>query len=535
MGRYLSKGNRWVTSQAVAAIESGDSEELVEAGLLHPSNLEAEEASIDLLKDGLHPLVHGLVRLTDGPGGVARYASYYDILMTNPWGYGTIHTIARGLARLPLKLYKLQLDAETEGSVNEVIQPNRKNIGGRIAWALRYPNGAGEFVDSAPYRQSLWYGTVINKLIHGNALWEIKRNAANEILGFKMHPWEFVEMDEDRYIYRIHKAEYSATGFDFSRLVSRDQEPPEKILTPDQVVHYGLWEGGRRPLNPSPVRALHTTVALYDAVSRHMVSFFNNGARVSGHLRVEPTTGAKAREVIRQEILKLYSGPQSAGKVLISSGDWQAFHREPQFDGIVNLTKFSRDEIFVTYGVPPPVMGVIDRAIMSNAREMRDQYVRDLIGPHAEFLAGAFESQVVDRYMTLRNENVVAQFDVDEQLRPDLWKRATVFRELLLAYTPNELRRIERNPRLLGEADPNNYGETLRIPLNESPMNNIPDYNLRDELNVRRMELEEQRFEHEKENPAPAPAPNGQGPSNEDGGEEDQPSDDNQEGNNDED
>jgi len=484
-------------------------ESLVEAGLLHPDMLNL--AGWDLISDGMPP--RGYVRLTDGPGGTARWASYYDVLMTNPWGFGTVHTIARGLARLPLKLYETDLEDRTEPGTNQnIIHPNRaKGIAGKIAYALRYPDNAGTIKGAAPSRRALWYGTVLNKLIHGNALWEIVRDDARNIIGFKLHPMETVDVDEDELIYNIHKPQYNFTVFNLNNLNRGEGVVPDKVLTADKVCHFGLWEGGRRPLNPSPVRALHTTVALYDAVSRHMVGFFNNGARVSGHLKVEPQTGAKAIEAIRQEILKLYQGPQSAGKVLISSGEWQAFHREPQFDGIVNLIKFSRDEIFVVYGVPPPVMGVIERAIMANAREMRDQYVRDLLGPHAEFLAGDFEAQVIDRENAARSKNIIAFFDTDEQLRPDLWKRAAVFRNLLLAYTPEELRGIERQPALPEESDPRGYSRTIQRPLNESALNNMPDYVLRDELNRRRFELEVERQEHDIEvdnRPEPeAPAP----------------------------
>jgi HK97 family phage portal protein len=508
--RYLSADGRWVALEDEVP-HMPSSESLVDEGLLHPEMLGM--ASSDLLAGtGTWPL-GGYVRLTDGPGGQARFASYYDVLMTNPWGYGTIHTIARGLARLPLKLYAADLEDKTEPGTNiTIVHPNRNKggVAGKIAWALRYPDAGGIIKDAAPSRRALWYGTVVNKLVHGNGIWEIIRDDGGSIIGFKLHPMEYVDVDEGKMIYNIHPPHYNQTTFDFSGL-NRDQVQPEKVLTADKVCHFGLWESGRRPLNPSPVRALHTTVALYDAVSRHMVGFFNNGARVSGHLKVEPGLHPNAVETIRQEILKLYQGPQSAGKVLISSGEWQAFHREPQFDGIVNLIKFSRDEIFVVYGVPPPVMGVIERAIMANAREMRDQYVRDLIGPHAEFLAGDFEAQVIDREDAARQKNIVAYFDVDEQLRPDLWKRAAVFRNLLLAYTPEELRGIERQPPLPTEADPRGYSRTIQRPLNETALNNMPDYVLRDELNRRRFELEEERQAHDIEvdnRPEPeAPAP----------------------------
>src|SRR5690606_41439521 len=117
-------------------------------GLLHPealsmANLFASESP--LLEYGLNP--GALVRLTDGPGGVPRYATYYDVMMCNPWGHGTLHTIARGLARLPLRPYKERPDAEP-GSVAAAIHADRKGgVAGQSACGLRYPRvlrGAGQ-------------------------------------------------------------------------------------------------------------------------------------------------------------------------------------------------------------------------------------------------------------------------------------------------------------------------------------------------------------------------------------------------------
>src|SRR5690606_16356418 len=108
--------------------------------------------------------------------------------------------------------------------------------------------------------------------------------------------------------------------------------------------------------------------------------------------------------------------------------------------------------------------------------------------------AADFESQVLDPIDSIREQNVFAEFDLDDQLRPDLWKRAASFRNILLAYTPEELRRIERQPELSPEADPHGYSKTIQRPLNESPLNNMPNYVERDALQERRVELEEKRL-----------------------------------------
>lgn len=499
--RYLESSGRWVSTESPTAVVADDSDasaRLVNQGLLHPSHLDATADSF-LLKEGIAGPMSAYVRLTDGPGGQARWASYYDVLMSNPWGHGTIHTIARGLGRLPLKLYEpVHSDDVDPGTVAQIITPNRKTPEGRIVWALRYPNTlpdrSGKTANSPISRKALLYGTVVSKLIHANALWEKRRGADGEIVGFSYIPNEQISMNERALTYTISEPH-------FVGILGEQSPETERTLTADKVCHFGLWETGRRPWTPSPVRALHASIALYDAVSRHMSSFFQNGARVSGHLKLPEGKGANQQSIThaREEIKKLFSGSDNAGRVLITEADWQQMHREPEFDGIVSLMKFSRDEIFVTYGVPPPVMGVMDRAIMSNVREMRDQYVKDLIGPHAEFLAADFEAQVIDFEPGLRDKQIFAEFDLDEQLRPDVWTRAAAHRNMLLVRTPNEVRRMERLQQLTGDANPDGYADTIQRPLNESPITNLPDYNKRDEVLERRLDLEYIRFEQESQ------------------------------------
>lgn len=500
--RYLETSGRWVSTEAPAITASASTADtttaLVERGLLHPTYAEQGALAGDwLLKQGIAGPMSSYVRLTDGPGGQPRWASYADVLLSNPWGFATIHTIARGLGRLPLKIYEPDLNDDTEpGTVAHIINPNRKDPAGRIAWALRYPNQLPKPVNSPMSRKALLYSTVVSKLIHGNSLWEKRLDDNGQLAGFKFIPNEQISMDEEALVYTISEPQYGSINVG----LGGNKGDGEYTLTPDKVVHFGLWETGRRPWTPSPVTALHSSIALYDAVTRHMVSFFSNGARVSGHLKLPEgkSNNQRARDAAREEIRKLYSGADNAGRVLVTEADWQQMHREPEFDGIVNLMKFAREEIFAVYGVPPPVMGVLDRAIMSNVEGMRDQYVRDLIGPHAEFLAADFEAQVIDVSPTLRERQVFAEFDVDEQLRPDLWKRAENFRSLLLAYTPNELRQIERQQKLTGAANPNGYADTVQRPLNESPLNNLPDY-------IERDRILRERFEFDKKTATQAP------------------------------
>ncbi|MGH9248310.1 MAG: phage portal protein [Acidimicrobiales bacterium] len=415
--------------------------------LLHKDNTTAVAGGLffDPAVYGLEVLGGGdLIRLTDGPGGQPRYVSYGTIYRANPWLWAVVNTIARGVARLPLKLYR------DMGETRERVLPGKTSAAARLAWALRYP-GFKEAVS----RRSLWYATVVDRLVRGNGLWQVHRDR-DGVVGFQRHPWRWVVLDEDLMVYRVRIP------------AGRGGTTGEIRLLPEDVTHYGLWAGDDGPVNTSPIGSLKKTIALYDAVERHLTSFFEKGARPSGHLEVDKNTGDSAIKRIREELQNLYGAADNAGRVLVTSGKWTQITESPDNSKVIELAKQSREEICAAYGVPPPLVGILDRAIMSNVRELRDHYVRDTVGPHSELAEGDFEAQVIDRDPRLTG--VFAEFDLAAQLRPDVEARAKAYRDMRFVYSLNELRRRENLPPV-DHPD----ADVPWIPLNEAPIDQRPE------------------------------------------------------------
>lgn len=388
----------------------------------------------DLLSDGI-PVGNGGIELTDGPGGEKRFVTYRTVYETNPWLYACVDLISRNLSRMDLKLFE---DAD-KNNVNEPILPFSKGTPGRpsaktrLARALRYPG-----TDEVPVnRRQLWHDTVVDRLVEGNALW-VKRQNKDGLLGFDWMKVTDLTLDDKNRVYK-------------------PKNGGEPLLQQD-LLHFG--RPGAWGWRLSPIKSLKATIALYDAVERHLTAFFDNGARPSGHLKVDRTTGKAARDLIKQELTNLYAHPENAGRVMVTSGEWQSMAEAPDQSAVIDLIKLSREEIATTYGVPPPMVGILDRAIMANVQELRNFYVRDLVGPWAEKLEGDFEAQVID--VDPRLEGAIAKFDLDSQLRADLEARAATFRDQLLVYGVDELRIKEGlEPTGLPEA------QAPRMPINE--------------------------------------------------------------------
>jgi phage portal protein BeeE len=65
---------------------------------------------------------------------------------------------------------------------------------------------------------------------------------------------------------------------------------------------------------------------------------------------------------------------------MVTSAEWQALSADPQASNIVELAKLSREEIAAAFQVPPPILGILERAIRANVTELRSQFLRDVVG-----------------------------------------------------------------------------------------------------------------------------------------------------------
>jgi hypothetical protein len=77
----------------------------------------------------------------------------------------------------------------------------------------------------------------------------------------------------------------------------------------------------------------------------------------------------------------------------------------------------SREEVAAAYTIPPPVLGILDRAIKSNVETLRSQYIRDSLGPLATDIAEDIDAQLT--FQTPGWAPLCVRFMFEEQLQPD--------------------------------------------------------------------------------------------------------------------
>jgi HK97 family phage portal protein len=334
------------------------------------------------------------VSLVPLPGGILQTATYSAIFRQNPWVWACVMKLARGLMRLPLKTYVFGADGERERVRGNT--PGGPNGANQLDRLLKRPN-----TDLSG--GSMRFATAIDELIYGNALWTIELDESRRVSALWHAPWRRVTVVPGE---NVPVLKYTVSG---TRGKSRD-------YAPEEVIHFGRGSDPDSPIGISPLEPLARDLGIMDAVARQILAFFGNQARPSGNLKVDGKPSDEVMRFMREQILEMYGAPENAGKVLVTTGDFQPTSTTPEHAKVIEVTKVSREAACAVYDVPPPVIGILEYGVKANVQEMREQFYRDSLGPRASAHEEDLASQLIPRQSSWSRAFV--EFDMGEVLRP---------------------------------------------------------------------------------------------------------------------
>jgi HK97 family phage portal protein len=256
--------------------------------------------------------------------------------------------------------------------------------------------------------------------VHGNGLNGIEQGARNAI---RFEPFDYRAAEP------IKVFEKYISGW------SIVEDGQERTVPADTMLHCAWWSP-LGPLGVSPLQQLGVTLGIEDAAQRYQRSIFKNGARPPSAITAdEAFLGLKSEErtalmaQLREDIAEVYGGPDNGGKpALLPPGlDWKPVGHSAVEAALIDQRKVAREEVCAVYQIPPPFLGILDRATFSNINILREVAYTDGLGPPLVLIEQTINAQVVRSL--LREDDVFVEFDFAGVLRGDRLKEMQALRE----------------------------------------------------------------------------------------------------------
>ena len=148
---------------------------------------------------------------------------------------------------------------------------------------------------------------------------------------------------------------------------------------------------------------------------------------------------------------------------------------------LIETRKATREEAAATYGIPAPMIGILDHATYSNISELRRSFYVDTVAPYCTLIEETEQAQLIEPVATWAREGVFTEFELAEILKPDPLAEAQSIMLLTSSGTTstNDNRKLKRLDPVGDPADPANPYNRPRVPANlldpEMPADPAPD------------------------------------------------------------
>ena len=183
----------------------------------------------------------------------------------------------------------------------------------------------------------------------------------------------------------------------------------------------------------APMDALRLTVDADYAARVHNKTQMSNRGRIEGIVQYDETvTDPDKIRDFREAFDSAFGGGANAGKFVHAMGikDIKQLSQPMKDLDWLEGQKLGREEICAAYGIPPPMVGILDRATYTNFDQARLTTWEDTLIPMGNMIACRMQEEFADR----TGENVTISFDYIGNvpvLRDHQMKKAEIFTNLV--------------------------------------------------------------------------------------------------------
>lgn len=237
-------------------------------------------------------------------------------------------------------------------------------------------------------------------------------------------------------------------------------------LRQSDVMHFRALSTDRF-MGLSPVAAAAEAIGLSIQTEKHGAKLFSQAAQPSGVLKHPQLLSEGAAKRLKETFDSTYSGAENSHRtMLLEEGmTWEKVGMTSEESQFLETRKFQRNEIAMFFGIPPHMIGDIDRGTSwgSGIEQQGIGFVTYTLLPWLTNISQACDRDLLsDR----EQDQFSYKFETDELTRADFLTRQQG-REIQArngVISPNEWRRMERmNPRDDGEGDTFRVSSTASV------------------------------------------------------------------------
>jgi len=254
---------------------------------------------------------------------------------------------------------------------------------------LADPLGPDATLPYWPWSQ-LFYVTALHYYTGGNAYWKPVVVGGDVVAVVPILDPGSVKAEEDP----VFKA---PTVY----VLPRQGQRPEARWAPDEIVNIMAPSAGSFWRGSSPLRAALRSVEIdHVATDRQRYNIRNRvspGLTISLDKPLGPTPDQ--RKDTKAELMNDYSDRQDDGKPWIVGGGARVVPGvTPAELQVFETKRFAREEILAVIGMPPPVAGILDKAILNNFEVSNITWWNHHLFPVLQQIVNTVNSQMVQRH-----------------------------------------------------------------------------------------------------------------------------------------
>lgn len=304
---------------------------------------------------------------------------YIKAYRRHVWIYACVDVIAQSIAGLPLKVYEGTGDDRKEVTEGEAIDLLENPSPGQTGYDMR--EAIGTFLE-----------------LTGDSYWEIARGTKTG-LPRELH-WLFSDRMKILPIKDggVSHYEYSVSGSPIR-------------LEPNQVLHFKYLNPRSKLYGHAPIKAIVDTLTVDFYARAYNKNFFKQGGRLSMYLSTKEKLGEKQFKRAKKQLREEYGGVEKHHRmgVFEQGAELKDFGATPKDAEFIELLKLDREEVLAAFGVPPVIVGILEKAPYANAYEQAHGFWQNTLKPKLQKIQTTLDI-IVQEF----NPNYYCEFDLSE-------------------------------------------------------------------------------------------------------------------------